>query len=114
MKGKRRNSPFRMNRIGRCALAIVIGLGLGEPLWAQTDAEEKAETTEDKVKAVSLVELAPIVVHINRRYFKFFGDPDETVHGSMFERSEVTGDWNGGRNAPLFNRYYSHPIASIA
>ena len=46
MKGKRRNSPFRMNRIGRCALAIVIGLGLGEPLWAQTDAEEKAETTE--------------------------------------------------------------------
>ena len=108
MKGKRRNSPLRMVVTGLCAVAIVISLVPGASVWAKTmhkgdtghidtQAKDEAETTEDKVKAVSLVKLAPIVVHINRRYFKFFGDPVETVHGSMFERSEVTGDWNGGR-----------------
>jgi porin len=87
----------------------VLGLGLGGSVWAQplhkgktvhmdTQAKDKAETLEDKVKAASLIEQAPMVVNINRRYFKFFGDPHETVRGGFFERSQLTNNWNGGRD----------------
>ena len=87
----------------------VLGLGLGGSVSAftghqgktghmDTTAKDKAKTTEDKVKAASLIEQAPIIVNINRRYFKFFGDPAETVRGGILERSQLTNDWNGGRD----------------
>lgn len=87
----------------------VLVLGLGGSVSAQTvhkghtghmdtDAAGKAETTSEKVKAASLIEQAPIVVNINRRYFKFFGDPYETVRGGILERSQLTNNWNGGRD----------------
>jgi porin len=82
-----------------CTVFLV--LVLGESVWAQTEAKDEtdgAKTTEDKVKAESLIDKAPIIVDINRRYYKFFGDPPETVGGGFLERSQLTGDWNGGRD----------------
>ena len=87
----------------------VLGLGLGGPVWAKTihqgqtvhmdtTAKDKTETTEDKIKAASIIEQAPIIVDINRRYFKFYGSPSETVTGGILERSQLTNNWNGGRD----------------
>lgn len=109
MKVKGGNGQLRMVLIGLCTLAIVLGLDLGESVWAETihkgktghidtHAKDEAKTTEEKVKAASLIELAPIVVDINRRYFKFYGNPYETVSGGLLERSQLTNNWNGGRD----------------
>lgn len=89
----------------------MLGLGSAESVWAQTlykgqmghmdtDAKGKAKTTKDKVKAESLIEQAPIVVDINRRYYKFYGKPSETFTGGVLERFQLTSNWNGGRDKP--------------
>jgi porin len=57
-------------------------------------AEGPAKGTSDDMSKKSLIEQAPIVVDINRRYFKFYGDPD-TVNGGILERSYLTGNWMG-------------------
>ena len=109
-------------RFNRCRLArffynaslilvatCVLGLGFGGAVSASTlhkgqtphmdtHAKDKAKTTEDKVKAASLMELAPVIGDINRRYFKYYGQPSETVNGGFLERSQLTGNWNGGRD----------------
>ena len=59
----------------------------GQTVHMDTDAKDKAKTTKDKVKAASLIEQAPIVIDINRRYYKFYGKPSETVVGGVLERS---------------------------
>ena len=109
MKTKHRDLPLRMALIGLCAVAMVLGLGLGGSVSAftghqgktvqmDTAAEDKAQATEEKVKAASLIEQAPIVVDINRRYYKFYGQPSETFVGGLLERSQLTNNWNGGRD----------------
>ena len=98
MKKKRKSLPLGMALIGLCTAAVVLGLVPGASVWAKTDAKGATQTTEEKVKSESLVELAPIVVDINRRYFKFYGQPSETVQGKLLERSQLTGSWNGGRD----------------
>jgi porin len=56
-------------------------------------AEGPAKATPD-IASKSLIELAPIVVNINRRYYKFYGDPN-TVNGGIRERSYLTDNWAG-------------------
>ena len=86
---------------------FVLGLGgsvsaktphKGETSHMDTKAAGKAKTIEEKVKAASLIEQAPIVVDINRRYFKFYGQQYETVLGGILERSQILNNWNGGRD----------------
>jgi hypothetical protein len=62
-----------------------------------TDAKDRAKTTKDKVKAASLIEQAPIVIDINRRYYKFYDKPSETVTGGGLERSRKLGSDHGER-----------------
>ena len=57
-------------------------------------AEAPAKAASDDISKKSLIELAPIVVDINRRYYKFYGDPN-TVNGGILERSYLTGNWLG-------------------
>ncbi|MCH7643341.1 MAG: carbohydrate porin [Myxococcales bacterium] len=57
-------------------------------------AEAPAKATSDDASSKSLIEEAPIIVNINRRYYKFYGDPN-TVHGGIRERSYLTDNWVG-------------------
>ena len=59
-----------------------------------THAKDKAQTTAEKIKAASLLEQAPAVININRRYYKFYSDQD-TVNGGILERSYLTDNWAG-------------------
>ena len=61
---------------------------------AKPTSDEPAKATSDAAASKSLIELAPIVVNINRRYFKFYGDPN-TVNGGIRERSYLTDNWMG-------------------
>ena len=61
---------------------------------AASTAATDAPKTADEISSLSIVERAPIVFDINRRYYKFYGDAF-TVKGGLFERSQVTGDWGG-------------------
>jgi porin len=67
-----------------------------DPAKATSDAPATApaKSTSDTAASKSLIELAPIVVDINRRYFKFYGDPN-TVNGGILERSYLTDNWLG-------------------
>jgi hypothetical protein len=58
-------------------------------------AEDPAKTNRDDIARESLIEQAPIVVDINRRYHNFYGDPN-SVHGGILERSYLTDNWAGG------------------
>jgi porin len=69
--------------------AVVLAIG------SDATAEDPAKATSANVSSKSLIELAPIVVDINRRYYKFYGDPN-TVNGGILERSYLTGNWLGG------------------
>ena len=62
---------------------------------AKATSDVPAKSTSDAAASKSLIELAPIVVDINRRYFKFYGDPN-TVNGGIRERSYLTDNWAGG------------------
>jgi hypothetical protein len=91
--------------VATCVLAFGPGKSVsafgghkGQTVHMDTDAKDKAKTTKDKVKAASLIEQAPIVIDINRRYYKFYGKPSETVVGGGLERSQLTNNWNGGRD----------------
>jgi len=61
-------------------IAIVLAIG------SDAMAEDAAKKTSDEIAKLSLIEQAPIVVNINRRYYKFYGDPN-TIKGSLLERS---------------------------
>ena len=52
---------------------------------SDTPAKAPAKATSDDISKKSLIELAPIVVDINRRYYKFYGDPN-TVNGGILDR----------------------------
>jgi len=69
----------------------------GDPAKATPDAtaDDSAKATRDDILKKSLITQAPIVVDINRRYYKFYGDPN-TVNGGIRERSYLTGNWAGG------------------
>ncbi len=69
-------------------IAIVLAIG------SDAMAEDAAKKTSDEIAKLSLIEQAPIVVDINRRYYKFYGDPN-TIKGSLLERSYLTGNWAG-------------------
>jgi porin len=58
-------------------------------------AEDPAKAERERIAKLSLIVQAPIVVDINRRYYKFYGDPN-TVKGDILERSTLTGNWVGG------------------
>jgi porin len=73
-----------------CGLVAALVLAIG----SDATAEDPAKATSDDISKKSLIEQAPIVVDVNRRYFKFYGDPD-TVHGDLLERSYLTGSWLG-------------------
>jgi porin len=77
------------HRASLIALAAVVLAFSSEAM-----AEGPAKATSDDMSKKSLVEQAPIVVNINRRYFKFYGDPN-TVNGGIRERSYLTDNWAG-------------------
>ena len=68
--------------------AVVLAIG------SDVMAEEAARKTRDEIAKLSLIELAPTIVDINRRYYKFYGDPN-TVNGDLLERSYLTDNWAG-------------------
>ena len=74
----------------------------GQTVHMDTDAKDKAKTTKDKVKAASLIEQAHIVIDINRRYYKFYGKPSETVvgGGSRTVPAYQQLEWGGAINSP--------------
>jgi hypothetical protein len=57
-------------------------------------AEDSAKPSREDIAKLSLIVQAPIVVDINRRYYKFYGDPN-TKSGDILERSTLTGNWAG-------------------
>ncbi len=69
--------------------AVVLAAG------SDATAEDPVKTNRDDIAKKSLIEQAPIVVNINRRYYKFYGDPN-TVNGGILERSFLTDNWAGG------------------
>jgi porin len=73
------------------AIVLLVAMAIGSDAMA----EEAAKKTSEEIAKLSLVEQAPIVVNINRRYYKFYGDPN-TVKGDILERSYLTGNWAGG------------------
>jgi porin len=73
-----------------CGLVAALVLAIG----GDATAKGPAKATSDDMSKKSLIEQAPIVVDINRRYFKFYGDPN-TVNGDILERSYLTGNWLG-------------------
>ena len=78
------------HRVHLAALAAIVLAFSSEAV-----AEGRTKETADEIAKKSLIELAPIVVDINRRYFKFYGDPN-TVNGGIRERSFLTDNWAGG------------------
>lgn len=48
-------------------------------------------------KKLSLIEVAPSVYYTARRYWKFYGD-ENTTQGSLAERSNLLGNFNGTRD----------------
>ena len=60
---------------------------------ANTDPQESGSET----KMLSLIDAAPELQFILRRYPSFYGDPN-TVHGDLFTRSQLFGDVGGLRN----------------
>jgi len=73
-------------------IAIVLSVVLG--VAGDALAEEAAKKTPDEIAKLSAIEQAPIIVDINRRYYKFYGDPN-TVNGDLLERNYLTGNWLG-------------------
>jgi porin len=76
--------------MGLAVLVAAVVLAIG----SDATAEDPAKATSANVSSKSLIELAPIVVDINRRYYKFYGDPN-TVNGGILERSYLTDNWAG-------------------
>jgi porin len=76
----------------RACLAVLAAIVLA--FSSESMAEGPAKSTSDDMSKKSLIEQAPIVVNINRRYFKFYGDPN-TVNGGILERSYLTDNWLG-------------------
>ena len=70
-------------------IAIVLAIG-GDAM-----AEGAAKKTSDEIAKLSVIEQAPFVVNINRRYFKFYGDPN-TRNGGLLERNYLSDNWVGG------------------
>ena len=63
---------------------------------ASTTAADAPKTAAE-ISSLSIVDRAPIVLDVNRRYYKFYGDAF-TVNGGLLERSQLTGDWGGARD----------------
>lgn len=63
---------------------------------ASTTAADAPKTAAE-ISSLSIVDRAPIVLNVNRRYYKFYGDAF-TVNGGLLERSQLTGDWGGARD----------------
>jgi porin len=73
------------------AIILLVALAIGSDAMA----EEAAKKTSEEIAKLSLIEQAPIIVNINRRYYKFYGDPN-TKKGDILERNYLTGNWVGG------------------
>ena len=63
------------------------------------------ETAKENKAKIALLEAAPQLINLNRRYPKFYGDKN-TIHGSFFERSSLCGDWGGMRNTLVDHGIY--------
>lgn len=70
-----------------------------------TEVEAAEEMTPEEIAKVSIVELAPEFVLINRRYPKFYGDKT-TVNGNILERTYLLGSMLGLRDKAVEEGIY--------
>ena len=82
-------------------LAMCVLLGLSIDSFAKEAPSHQTSNT----KAVSLLESAPEIHWLLRRYPSFYGDPN-TVHGDLFTRSQLLGDVGGLRNTLVNHGFY--------
>ena len=70
-----------------------------------SDGVSAAGDTKKKGEKIALLETAPQLIYVNRRYPKFYGDKN-TIHGGFFERSYLCGDWGSMRNTLVDHGIY--------
>jgi carbohydrate-selective porin OprB len=71
---------------------------------AQSDGASAADTSSKAAK-ISLAEVAPELYYQLRRYPKFYGD-DNTIHGTLLERSYLLGSVGGTRDFLVEHGFY--------
>jgi len=76
-----------------------------EEVAKDTGAPPSGETAKENKGKIALLELAPQLININRRYTKFYGDKN-TIHGSILNTSSLCGEWGGMRNTLVENGIY--------
>lgn len=70
-----------------------------------SDTSPSADNKKTGKDKVALLDEAPQIITLNRRYPKFYGDKN-TIHGGFFERSYLCGDWGGMRTTLVDNGIY--------
>ena len=100
-----RNKTWSKTFLGLALAWLMVGLS-STNLFAASEATTNPREPSVTAKAndspgasgmVSLIETAPELQFILRRYPSFYGDPN-TVHGDLFTRSQLFGDVGGLRN----------------
>lgn len=97
---------MRIVRSTRWSVQVLVGAACAVGIAAPAAAEDAAEDAPSAVSeaappaaegGTSLVEVAPMLIHMAKRYWSFYGDRN-TKRGAWAERSHLFGDLGGARD----------------